>query len=295
MVSPRDQKVTLSVTPKNTMKVLASDKPKPTIIAAPTDEMLKPFREAAKRTLAYNKEKKKVDKKSCFLAKPLKSAKKVYIDLRVHSPASEGYFTTGGVDPAAAMVRLAKAKGLDMMAITDYHSADFVDLIKVKAQETSVTVIPGIDLKCAVGNCDEVNLVALFPESYSKIELDKVLEKLGVPNHKKGSKNHTINLEVKSVISIVESSGGVIIPSRLDKTPHRMQVLPELIEVHGFHVFDLAHPDHPEFFKERWPSGEFTFLSFSNANALGQIGARAVGTKISGNGFAGLKSLVARR
>lgn len=34
------------------------------------------------------------------------------------------------------MVRLAKAKGLNMIAApTDYHSAEFVDLVKVKAQK----------------------------------------------------------------------------------------------------------------------------------------------------------------
>jgi hypothetical protein len=294
-VKTKPTKITLPATPKNTMKSVPSEQVKSTMIAAPTEAMLKPFRDAAKRIQSKVSDKKKNAKKGNFLAKPLKTGKKLYIDLRVHSPASEGYFSTGGVDPAAAMVRLAKAKGLDMIAVTDYHSAEFVDTVKSKAQATTVTVIPGIDLKCAMPECSDINLVALFPENYSSQELNKVLDKLKVPNSKKGLKNFTIELPIKEVISIVESNGGIIIPSRLDKTPHRMKALPELIEKFGFHVFDLAHPDQPEEFRDKWPAGEFTFLSFSNANALGQIGARAIGTKLSTSGFSGIKSLVSRR
>lgn len=281
--------------PRNSMKKTADEEPKHKLIATPTDQMLKPFRDAAKKLQVIVKEKKKSKSTATFIAKPIKSAKKVFIDLRVHSPASEGYLSTGGVDPASAMVRLAKAKGLDMIAVTDYHSAEFVDIVKVKAQNTSVTIIPGLDLKCVVGNCNEVSMVALFPENYTKDDLDKVLAKLGIPDNKKGLKSYTIPLSVKEIISAIESNGGVIIPSRLDITPNRMRALHELIESHGFHVFDLAHPDNPEYFKEHWPSGEFTFLSFSNANALGQIGTRASGTKLPDRGFNAIKTLASRR
>src|SRR5690606_9882209 len=100
-------KESASLLPKNSMKMKAYETPRPTLIATPTDKMLKPFREAAKRNQSIQKEKVKNQKKTNFLAKPSKSTKKVYMDLRVHSPASEGYLTTGGVDPAAAMVKLA--------------------------------------------------------------------------------------------------------------------------------------------------------------------------------------------
>lgn len=46
-------------------------------------------------------------------------------------------------------------------------------------------MIPGLDLRCVVGNCNEVSLVALFPENYNKEDLDKILTKLGIPNNKK--------------------------------------------------------------------------------------------------------------
>jgi hypothetical protein len=267
----------------------------PQMIASPTAQMLKPFRDAAKKNKEVAKTKLKSKSKSAFIAKPPKGSKKYTLDLRVHSPISEGYFSTGGVDPAAAMVRLAKSKGLDMIAITDYHSGDFVDLVKNEARETSVTVLPGIDLRCSVGNCSEVSLVALFPEEFTSESLNAVLQELGIPEVAKGRKTFTLREEMKKIIEIVESKGGVLIPTRLDKTPHRVIAVKELVEEYGFHAFDLVHPDNPEYFKEHWPSGEFTFLSSSNANALGQIGSRGMQLKLSSPGFMGLKSLVSRR
>lgn len=290
------EKKTPTLLHKNSMKVMPSEVQKPpALIATPTDVMLKPFRDAAKRTQLIIKEKQKTKKRSNFIAKPQKSAKKAHVDLRVHTPASEGYLTTGGVDPASAMLRLAKAKGLDMIAVTDYHSAEFVDIVKSRARETDVKILPGLDLRCAIGNCDEVHLVALFPENYGSGELNDVLNKLSIPTHKRGRKNYCIEKPVTHVIAVIEENGGVIIPSRLDITPHKMKTLHELIDTFGFHVFDLAHPDNPEYFKQHWPDGEFTFVSFSNANALGQIGARSNPIKIPEVGFQGIKHLATRR
>ncbi len=264
------------------------------MLATPSDEMLRPFREAAKKNQELSKD-KKAKKKAAFIAKPPKGAKKYAIDLRVHTPVSEGYFSTGGIDPAAAMVRLAKSKGLDMIAITDYNTADFVDLVKNEARETSVTILPGVDLQCAVGGCHEVSFVALFPEEYSSKEINGILEELGIPENAKGRKAFTLREELKRIIEVVESRGGILLPTRLDNTPHRVNAVKELVEKYGFHAFDLVHPDNPEYFKEHWPSGEFTFISSSNANALGQIGSRGMQLKLTSPGFSGLKSLFSRR
>jgi hypothetical protein len=264
-------------------------------LLAPTEEMLKPFREAAKRNQANQKAKQKEVKQKNFLAKPQKTGKKVTVDLRLHSPMSEGYFSTGGVDPAGAMVRLAKAKGLDMIAVTDYHSAEFVDIITEKAKDTTVSVLPGVDLRCRINACNEVYFVALFEEGKSSDDLYRVLAKIGVPLSARGSKDYVVGKSLKEIIEVVEEEGGILIPSRIDKTPNRLNTAKTLVEEFGFHAFDMVHPENPDYFKDRWPGGEFTFFSFSNANSLGQIGSRTFSTKMSSEGFKGLKELVGRR
>lgn len=280
---------------RNATSRAANATPQAQALLAPTEEMLKPFREAAKRNQAAQKAKQKEVKQKNFLAKPLKTGKKVTVDLRLHSPMSEGYFSTGGVDPAGAMVRLAKAKGIDMIAVTDYHSAEFVDIICEKAKDTQVAVLPGVDLRCKINTCDEVYFVALFEEGRKSEDLYRMLSKIGVPLSARGSKDYVVGKSLKEVIEVVEEEGGILIPSRIDKTPHRLNSAKTLVEEFGFHAFDMVHPENPDYFKDRWPAGEFTFFSFSNANSLGQIGSRTFSTKITSEGFKGLKELVGRR
>jgi hypothetical protein len=48
-----------------------------------------------------------------------KARQKSYVlDLRIHSPASLGYLSIEGIDTAPALVRLAKVKGLDIIAVS---------------------------------------------------------------------------------------------------------------------------------------------------------------------------------
>ena len=263
---------------------------------SPSMALLKPFREAATKNkkLREEKERKRNNAKS-FLAKPQRKGRRYTVDLRIHTPGTLGFFSTGGVAAAPALVRLAKVKGLSIIGLTDWYNASYIDAVKETAEQSKITVIPGVDIKCKISECDEIAIIALFPETHSSAEVFRVLEELGVPSSAYGRPDYCIDLSFSEVIKIVEKNEGVIIPSRVDKTPYRHLAIPALVEEYGIHAFDLVHPDNPQFFKENWPSGGFTFFSFSNANALGQIGSRTSDLRLSNAGFQGIKELVQRR
>ncbi len=271
--------------------------PTPEFLTTPSDSALKSFRKATERNrkLAAQKKSRSKLQGQSFLAKPLKKGKKFTIDLRIHSPGTVGYFSTGGVDPGPALVRLSKVKGLDVIAITDYYNASYVDLVQGSAGKTGLTVLPGLVVCSRIGNCHEVYLVVLFPETTTGADIFSLLAELGVPKEQYGSRDYCLERDFGEIVQAVEARGGVVIPSRLDKTPYRQQVLTTLIEDFGFHAFDLVHPENLDFFADRWPDGEFSFFSFSNANALAQIGSRSSTIKLEIPGFAGLKEMVKRR
>jgi PHP family Zn ribbon phosphoesterase len=243
--------------------------------------------------------KKVVEKKVSraeFLAKEPVKSKKYSLDLRIHSPATTGYFSTGGLEHGAALVRLARAKGLDMIGLTDFYSVSFLDyVVKELRTNDALKVLPGFDIRCQTKRCNEIFFTALFPENTKKSELEKVLESLTVPVAAAGKKDFIIPLEIKEVIRIIEDAGGITIPTRMDKTPYRQLAIASLIEDYGYHTFDLVHPDHTEFFFDRWPSGRFTFLSFSNAYSLAQVATRVTDLKLDSAGFAGIKQRFSRR
>lgn len=264
--------------------------------STPPEEALKTFRRASKekRKEALTAKGKRVSTAE-FLAKPLAKGKKYTLDLRVHTPGTVGYFLSGGIQPGPALVRLAKVKGLDLIGLTDFYDASLIDKIGARPKGSGVSILPGIDFRCQLSGCSDVFLTALFPEQTSGHTLAELLENLGIPKSARGKKSYVTEIPIASIIEAVEREGGIVIPSRVDKTPYRQLAIKALVEDFGFRVFDLVHPESIEYFKDHWPDGGFTFLSFSNADALAQIGTRVATLKMSSGDFSGLKEVVKRR
>jgi hypothetical protein len=162
------------------------------------------------------------------------------------------------------------------------------------AKDSPLTVIPGVGVRCKVGACDDVALSCLFPENVTTNDINAFLDALQVPVAMRGKPNYLVKLPLDKILLALESFNGVAIPSRLDKTPHRMTVLPTLVQDYGFRAFDLAYSDSAAFFKKRWPKVKFHLFTFSDANALAQIGSRNARVKLANPGFQGIREMVAR-
>ncbi len=217
------------------------------------------------------------------------------LDLRIHSPASLGYLGVDGLDTAPALVRLAETKGLDVIAITDFCSGSYIDRVVSAAEKSDLTVIPGVELRCTVGNCSDVSITALFPENFRTSDVESFLRELNIPAEAAlKPDDYRVKKEFSLIVQAIESRGGVVVPTRMDKTPLRMQIIPILVDQYGFRTFDLAYADSAMFFKSRWPKIKFHLFSFSSAKALAQIGSRTAKVKLETPGFEGIKSVVAR-
>ncbi len=222
-------------------------------------------------------------------------SKSYVLDLRVKSPASLGYLGVEGLDSAPAIVRLAKVKGLDVIAITDLFSADFVDRMVSAAKDSPLKVIPGCSIRCRIGSCDDVVMTCLFEESVTTERINEFLKALGVPADVAARAHHLVVKPLAEILALLDSFGGVIIPSRLDKTPTQKMIIKDLVENYGFRAFDLAYADSTEYFKKTWPKTQFHLFTFSDANALAQIGSRTAKVKLASPGFQGIREMVARR
>ena len=220
--------------------------------------------------------------------------KKFVLDLRIHSPASLGYLTIEGIDTAPALVRLAVTKGLDMIAVTDYYSGAFIDRVIAAAQNSKITVLPGVDLRCVLGACDDLILSCMFPEGEGSSRISAFLAALQVPASAAGDEKFLLRSDFEFVLETLKAHGGIAIPSRIDKTPARLSVVSTLVERYGFRAFDIAYPETSTFFKQRWPKEAFQLLTFSCADALAQVGSRVAKVKMSSANFAGLAELIER-
>ena len=225
-----------------------------------------------------------------------KTRQKSYVmDLRIHSPASLGYLAIEGIDTAPALVRLARVKGLDIIAVTDFYSGAFIDRIVAAAKDSDLKVIPGTALRCSVGNCNDGVMTCLFPEGHTSAQVEAFVLSLGVPKSMAGRRDYVVKKPFAELLAIIDAAGAVALPSRIDKTPTRLSALPILIEQFGFRAFDLAYADSVKMFKARWPKIKFQLFSFSNAQALAQVGSRIAKVKMSDPGFGGISEMVARQ
>ena len=118
------------------------------------------------------------------------------LDLHVHTPASDN-FTDRQATPEE-LVAHALAAGLYGIAITDYHSAAWVDRIGQAAQESGLLVFPGVELHAARGK----NLLAIFPPATQEAKVEAFLEQIGGSRSDRGSPEAL--LQVKNVFELIE-------------------------------------------------------------------------------------------
>lgn len=82
------------------------------------------------------------------------------IDLHVHTTASDGTYTPGG------MVRLAKACGLVAVAITDHDTTDGIDEAVHAARDAEIELVPGVEI--SVGDTDNIHILGLYIDHHDK-------------------------------------------------------------------------------------------------------------------------------
>lgn len=97
-----------------------------------------------------------------------------YIDLHIHSTASDGSYSPGEV------VKMAKNNGLSAIALTDHDTIDGVELFLEEARRSEIEGIPGVEI--GVSNdrergLSEVHLLGYFVSSYDS-PIGKALKKL---------------------------------------------------------------------------------------------------------------------
>lgn len=91
-----------------------------------------------------------------------------YIDLHVHSSASDGSLTPEEV------VSLAKEAGLRYFALTDHDTVDGVEqALQYAGKFENIDVIPGIELSCYYRNM-EIHIVGLFVNHRDKAFLEEL-------------------------------------------------------------------------------------------------------------------------
>jgi len=137
------------------------------------------------------------------------------LDLHVHTPASADF--KGDVNPEE-IVAAALDKGLDGIAITDHNSGNWIDLVKKAAEDTDLTVIPGVEITC-MGGEKNIHVIALFDTDKTTEYVNAVLSDLKIKPAERGKVDSLVKMTPIDVIDIIQNNwGGVAILAHANST-----------------------------------------------------------------------------
>ena len=132
-------------------------------------------------------------------------------DLHVHTPASPDIAAEWKTSTPDDVVRIAAEKGLDVIGITDHNTAAWCDLVCQAAEESSVTVFPGVEISTPEGH-----LLALFDSTVSSAYIEDLLIAIGIPRDRFGSLDVATRDGIVEVSAAIAKAGGVAVAAHAD-------------------------------------------------------------------------------
>lgn len=135
-------------------------------------------------------------------------------DLHIHTPASEdvGERTLGALASPADVVSRAIEAGLDVIAVTDHDSGEWIDRIKASAAGTPLVVIPGVE----VTTHERLHLLLLGDVGRTTADISHVLSRLGIAPADFGMKAARATLRIEDVIGEATDAGWLCVAAHVD-------------------------------------------------------------------------------
>jgi len=133
-------------------------------------------------------------------------------DLHLHTTASE-CFQDQSITPEQWVER-AIEKGLDCVAVTDHNTNQGIDAIVEAAQDTSLTIFPGVEITC---DTSKVHILVLFDPSKNAQDVYDFLIKCDVDRSKFAKQDAHTEKSALDVAQIAFENGGLVIPAHIDE------------------------------------------------------------------------------
>jgi PHP family Zn ribbon phosphoesterase len=133
------------------------------------------------------------------------------VDLHCHTPASKCFLDKNA--SAADIVQAALDAGLDAIAITDHNTGDWIDRVKQAAQDTGLTVFPGVEITAS----EAFHIVALFDTEQGTADVASLLGALDITPQEQGRTDALCTHGAHKIIEKIVDRGGLAILAHIDE------------------------------------------------------------------------------
>jgi len=133
------------------------------------------------------------------------------VDLHTHTPASKCFLDKS--ISADDIVQSAIEKKLDAIAITDHNIGTWIDQVKKAAQNTDLTIFPGVEITVSEG----IHVIALFDIDKGSTDVAGLLGALHIKPAEQGKTNAFCKHGIQIVIEKIIDLDGLAILAHIDQ------------------------------------------------------------------------------
>ena len=208
-------------------------------------------------------------------------------DLHIHTPASKDFEDKGAT--AESLVQTALSKGLEIIAVTDHNTVEWVDAVCDAAKGTGLSVFPGVEVTTPI-----CHILAIFDPSVPKERLNDFLVAVGITSEKRG-KQDALAEQPEVVLHKIRECGGLAVASHANSSNGLLKHAKGQYKQKLYHRADLAalefssQDDVESFTTGKIPGyGPKACLQGSDAHDLASIGQRFTYLKMDGISLRGI-------
>lgn len=209
------------------------------------------------------------------------------VDLHVHTPGSHDYREDVSADE---FVRAAIEKGLDLIAITDHDCPGWYEEISEAAQDTGLTVLPGVEITTAAGSERNIHVTAIFPPEGAD-RIGNLLHNIGINPNNAADDGEFAEKVLTEIYEEVRDRGGLPILAHIDEKCGAAYELAEgkrkwdrAFDSDKVAALEATQPEELDIGVEDWP-----VIRSSDAHETGDLGTRRTYIKMATPSFEGLE------
>lgn len=146
------------------------------------------------------------------LTRGTRGAEFVKVDLHVHTPGSHDY-KEDDVSPED-FVQALREEDIDLVAITDHDCSGWYEEIREAAEDTSIKVLPGVEITTPQGSERQIHMTAIFPPEKSH-KVEHVLSKIDIDPA--NPEDAQAGQKISNICDVVRRNGGLPILAHIDE------------------------------------------------------------------------------
>ncbi len=148
-------------------------------------------------------------------------------DFHVHTPGSRD-FRERGATPED-LLKAAEDARIQLLAVTDHNTSDWVDRMRVASKNTGVIVFPGVEITTPEGH-----ILGIFERDSPSEAIFDLLLRIGIPRNEHGREEAISREHAEKVIHEIHAAGGVAIAAHANghsgllktKGQYKLKVVP---------------------------------------------------------------------